>query len=95
MSSLLLLTDQHRYHLYRKDADMYRGFNLLFGIVTHELGRQVMSVDAFVFASGFSTHLKLLVYGQGGSTIFCRLLEEGGFEMPVFVLDANGLQLAM
>ena len=42
MSSLLSLTDQRNYHLYRKETDMRKGFNLLCGIVANELGRQVM-----------------------------------------------------
>jgi transposase len=94
MSSMLALTDQRRYHLYRKETDMRKGFNLLCGIVTNELGRQVTSGEAFIFINKPRTHLKLLVYESGGFTIFYRRLEKGGFEVPAFDLDAKSLQLS-
>jgi transposase len=93
MSTMLSLTDQRNYHLYRKETDMRKGFNLLCGIVVNELGRQVMSGDAFIFINKPRTHLKLLVYEQGGFTIFYRRLEKGAFEVPVFDLDARSLQI--
>jgi transposase len=93
MSSLLTLTDHRQYHLYRKETDMRKGFNLLCGIVLNELGRQVLAGDAFIFINKPRTHLKLLVYEQGGFTIFYRRLEKGAFEVPVFDLDAKSMQL--
>ena len=93
MSSLLSLTDQRNYHLYRKETDMRKGFNLLCGIVVNELGRQVMGGDAFIFINKPRTHLKLLVYEQGGFTIFYRRLEKGAFEVPAFDLDAKSMQI--
>jgi len=94
MSSLLTLTEQRSYHLYRKETDMRKGFNLLCGIVINELGRQVMSGDAFIFINKPRTHLKLLVYEQGGFTIFYRRLEKGAFEVPAFDLDAKSMQIS-
>ena len=93
MSSMLSLSDQRNYHLYRKETDMRKGFNLLCGIVVNELGRQVMGGDAFIFINKPRTHLKLLVYEQGGFTIFYRRLEKGAFEVPVFDLDAKSMQI--
>jgi transposase len=93
MSGLLLLGDHRAYHLYRKETDMRKGFNLLCGIVTNELGRQVMSGDAFIFINKPRTHLKMLVYEQGGFTIFYRRLEKGAFEVPAFDLDAKSMQI--
>ena len=93
MSSILTLTDQRNYHLYRKETDMRKGFNLLCGIVVNELGRQVMGGDAFIFINRPRTHLKLLVYEQGGFTIFYRRLEKGAFEVPAFDLDAKSMQI--
>jgi len=49
MSDQLTLSDRGNYHLYRKETDMRKGFNLLCGIVVNELGRQVMGRDAFIF----------------------------------------------
>ena len=94
MSSMIALTDQRSYHLYRKETDMRKGFNLLCGIVVNELGRQVMGGDAFIFINKPRTHLKLLVYEQGGFTIFYRRLEKGAFEVPAFNLDAKSMQIS-
>jgi len=93
MSSMITLTDQRSYHLYRKETDMRKGFNLLCGIVINELGRQVMGGDAFIFINKPRTHLKLLIYEQGGFTIFYRRLEKGAFEVPVFGLDAKSMEI--
>jgi transposase len=93
MSSLLVLTDNRNYHLYRKETDMRKGFNQLCGIITNELGRIVTQGDAFIFINRPRTHLKLLVYEQGGFTIFYRRLEKGAFEVPSFNLDAESMQL--
>jgi transposase len=93
MSSLILLGDHRSYHLYRKETDMRKGFNLLCGIITNELGRHVTKGDAFIFINKPRTHLKMLVYEQGGFTIFYRRLEKGAFEVPAFDLDAKSMQL--
>ena len=93
MSDLLTLSDRRNYHLYRKETDMRKGFNLLCGIVVNELGRQVMGGDAFIFINKPRTHLKLLLYEQGGFTIFYRRLEKGAFEVPAFDLDAKSMQI--
>jgi hypothetical protein len=36
----------------------------------------------------------MLVYEQGGFTIFYRRLEKGAFEVPAFDLDARSMQLS-
>jgi transposase len=94
MSSMINLTDQRNYHLYRKETDMRKGFNLLCGIVLNELGKKVTQGDAFIFINKPRTHLKLLVYEQGGFTIFYRRLEKGAFEVPAFDLDAKSMQIS-
>lgn len=72
MSSLIVLGDHRSYHLYRKETDMRKGFNQLCGIVLNKLGKQVILGDAFIFINKPRTHLKLLVYEQGGFIIFYR-----------------------
>jgi hypothetical protein len=47
MSSLIVLTEQHSYHLYRKETDMREG------------GHQVMGGDAFISINKPRTRLKL------------------------------------
>jgi transposase len=63
---------------------MRKGFNQLCGIISNELGNQVMAADDFIFINRSRTHLKLLLYEQGGFTIFYRGLEQDAFEVPVF-----------
>lgn len=93
MSGILHLSDHRRYHLYRKETDMRKGFDSLCGIITGELGRQVMSGDAFIFINRPRTHLKLLVWEMDGFTIVYRRLEKGAFEVPQFNLDQDSLQI--
>jgi transposase len=66
MSSIIHLTDQRQYHLYRKETGMRKGFDSLCGIIQNELGRLVMRGDAFIFINKPRTHLKLLVWEQDG-----------------------------
>ena len=93
MSSLIQVTDLRRYHLYRKETDMRKGFDSLCGIIVRELGKPLMNGDAFIFINRQRTHLKLLAWETGGFTIFYRRLEKGTFEIPVFNLDAASMQL--
>ena len=93
MSGLLQVSSLRKYHLYRKETDMRKGFDSLCGIITKELNRPVLSGDAFIFINRQRTHLKLLAWETGGFTIFYRRLEKGTFEIPVFNLDAASMQL--
>ncbi len=93
MSGIVHLTDQRRYHLYRKETDMRKGFDSLCGIIQNELGGRVMSGDAFIFINRPRTHLKLLVWEHDGFTIVYRRLEKGAFELPQFNLDQDALQI--
>jgi hypothetical protein len=52
-----------------------------------------MGGDAFIFINKPRTHLKLLLYEQGGFTIFYRRPEKGAFEVPAFNLDAKSMQI--
>lgn len=93
MSSIITLGDHRTYHLYRKETDMRKGFDSLCGIVRNELHKQIMDGDAFIFINKPRTHIKLLVWEQGGFTIFYRRLEKGTFEVPAFDLDARSMQI--
>jgi transposase len=93
MSSVISLGDHRSYFLYRKETDMRKGFDSLCGVVLNELGRQVTKGDGFIFINKPRTHLKLLLFEDGGFTIFYRRLEKGTFEVPAFDLDAKSLQL--
>ena len=93
MSGLIQVSELRKYHLYRKETDMRKGFDSLCGIITRELGKPLMNGDAFIFINKPRTHLKLLAWETGGFTIFYRRLEKGTFEIPAFNLDAASMQL--
>lgn len=93
MSGIINLTDRIRYHLYRKETDMRKGFDSLSGIVCNELGKQARDGDAFIFINRPRSHVKLLLWEKGGFTIFYRRLEKGTFEVPAFDLDARSMEI--
>jgi transposase len=43
--------DHSKYHLYRKETDMRKGFDSLCGIISGELGKRVLDGDVFIFIS--------------------------------------------
>ena len=93
MSGIIALGNHRKYHLYRKETDMRKGFDSLCGIDRNELDKQVMDGDAFIFINKPRTHIKLLVWELGGFTIFYRRLEKGTFEVPAFDLDRKSMQI--
>ena len=93
MSSLIHLSEQRNYHIYRKETDMRKGFDSLCGIIKNELRGNIMNGDAFIFINRSRTHLKLLVWELDGFTILYRRLEKGAFEIPAFNLDQDALQI--
>ena len=91
--SIIIASESRQYHLYRKETDMRKGFDSLCGIISNELGKQVMNGDAFIFINKPRTHIKLLLWEKGGFTIYYRRLERGTFEVPAFNLDANSMEI--
>ena len=91
--SIIIAAESRQYHLYRKETDMRKGFDSLCGIISNELGKQVMNGDAFIFINKPRTHIKLLLWEKGGFTIYYRRLEKGTFEVPAFNLDASSMQI--
>lgn len=73
------------YHLYRKETYLCKGFNLLFGIMSNEPGRQVACGGAFIFINKPRTHLKLLVYELGGLIFFYRCIEKEAFKFMALI----------
>lgn len=94
MSSILSLSDNRRYHLYRKETDMRKSFDSLCGIISSELGQNVMTGDVFIFINKLRTHLKLLVWETGGFSLFYRRLEQGTFELPAFDHDCRSMAVS-
>ena len=93
MSSILGLVPSRRYHLYRKETDMRKSFDSLSGIIANELDSNVMDGDVFIFINRARTHLKILLYEQGGFSLFYRRLDKGTFELPPFDHDCRSMAI--
>jgi transposase len=75
-------TPSQRYFLYRGCTDMRKGFDGLCGLVSAQMGRDVLSGDVFIFVNRGRNRVKLLVWDRTGFVIWCKRLEEGTFELP-------------
>ena len=79
---MFALTEQHKYYLYAKDADMRKGFNGLSGLVLNEMGSNPKDGNVYIFINKRKNLMKLLVYMEGGFVLYYKRLEQGTFEIP-------------
>ena len=56
-----------------RPADLRKGYNGLYGLVTQELGRDALSGDLFVFCNRRRRSCKILYYDGTGLCIFMRV----------------------
>lgn len=61
---------------------MRKGFDGLSGIVSQQMGANVLSGDAFVFVGRRRDRLKLLVWEPSGFVLYYKRLEAGTFRLP-------------
>ena len=64
---------------YPRPADLRKGYNGLFGLVTQGLGRDPLSGDLFIFVNRRRTGCKVLLWDGTGLCIFMKRLERGRF----------------
>ena len=76
------LSTQQRYFLYGQVVDMRKSFDGLSGIVTHQMGKDVLSGDVFVFLGKDFSRIKLLVWESSGFVLYYKRLEAGTFHLP-------------
>jgi transposase len=60
------LSAQQRYFLYDQVVDMRKSFDGLSGIVTGQMGKNVLSGDVFIFLDKDLSKIKLLVWESSG-----------------------------
>ncbi|MBK7410721.1 MAG: IS66 family insertion sequence element accessory protein TnpB [Saprospirales bacterium] len=66
---------------------MRKGFDGLSGVVRNDLDMNPLSGDVFIFLNRRRTHMKLMVWEEGGFVVYYKRLERGRFEYPH--LDAS------
>jgi transposase len=77
----LAIAAAQRIFVYQGICDMRRSFDRLAAMVEHELHRDVMRGDYFLFINRRGTMLKLLYWDGDGFAIWFKRLERGCFRM--------------
>ncbi|MFZ6011177.1 MAG: IS66 family insertion sequence element accessory protein TnpB [Bacteroidota bacterium] len=79
---MLSLSSAYRYYLYQGFADMRSGFDSLSGLVRHQLNRDPLNGDIFIFLNRRRNQVKLLLWDGDGFAIYYKRLEKGTYELP-------------
>lgn len=82
-----------RVFAYCAPADLRKGYNGLHGLVSGEMGMDVLSGDCFLFINRRRTQAKVLLWDGSGLCIYQKRLEEGRFA-PVWE-RAHGENVAL
>jgi transposase len=61
---------------------MRKSFDSLSGIVRHELKKDPLSTDVFIFLNRRRNQVKLLLWEGDGFSLYHKRLEKGTFELP-------------
>jgi transposase len=79
---MLVISKAYRYYLYRKGADMRKGFDGLCGLVSREFLQSPLSGDIFIFLNKPRNRIKLLHWQGDGYALYYKRLERGTYELP-------------
>jgi transposase len=66
------------------DVSMRKGIDALCGVIRHQMGRDPLSGEVYIFMSHDKTRVKLLQWQRGGFVLYYKRLEKGRFELPFF-----------
>jgi len=88
-------TRQVRVFVFGGPADMRRGFDGLFALVTQGLGRDVLAGDMFLFVSKTRRRAKVIFWDGTGLVIYAKRLERGRFTAPWAKPDGGCLEMTM
>jgi transposase len=70
---------QIRVHLYGEPVDMRKSFDGLYALTRHQLGKDALSGELFVFISRRAIQLKVLYFDRTGFCLWSKRLESGRF----------------
>jgi transposase len=79
---MLNFAANRRIFLARASTDMRRGIDTLSSMVQHQLGKDPMAGDIFVFVSKDRRRVKILVWDASGFWLCLKRLERGTFALP-------------
>jgi transposase len=68
---------------------MRKSFDGLSGLVSHELGRDPVSGEVFIFLNRNRNLIKLLHWEPGGFVLYYKRLETGTFTTPVMAAGST------
>jgi transposase len=91
---MLALSKAQRYFVYRKGADMRKGFYGLCGLVRSEFLQNPLSGDVFIFFNYRRNRIKHLHWQGDGFAVFYKRLERGTYELPVFSSETNSAEIS-
>jgi transposase len=80
---------------YAQPADLRKGFDGLYGIVTSELSRDQLDGDCFLFVNRARSRAKVLLWDGTGLCIYMKRLERGrrGAQFPHRAREAAEVRL--
>lgn len=84
---MIALNPDCRHFLYREPVNINKSFYSLAAIVKEQMNAEPLSKDVFIFLNNRCTQLKLLVWQGDGFAIYHKRLDEGTFELPVFLYN--------
>ncbi|MFA6336009.1 MAG: IS66 family insertion sequence element accessory protein TnpB [Bacteroidales bacterium] len=78
------LGEDLQYYFCIGSTSMNKGIDALSGVVRHQMHRDPLTGEVFIFMSRCRTKIKLLQWQRGGFVLYYKRLERGRFELPFF-----------
>lgn len=91
--SLFGLDEATKVFLYGQSADMRKGFDGLYGLVTEHMELDPRLGYLFVFMNLQRTRIKVLHWNRDGLALFHKRLEHGTFKRPTARIGAPNSEL--
>jgi len=91
---IISFSKAHRYYIYRKAADMRKGFDGLCGLVQDEFLQNPLNGSVYIFFNRPKNRIKLLHWQGDGFAVFFKRLEKGTYELPVIESSTVGVEIS-
>ncbi len=91
---MLHISPSCKYYLYNGNADMRKGFDSLYGLVTSQMLCDVLTGAIFIFINKKRNQLKLLLWEGDGLSLYHKRLEKGTYELPAVTDPSSAITLS-